>query len=1102
VTQANIMMLGCGTQWRGLWTCVVLSFFISILPADSSSTSSTYNTRFPGVTWNSATWQLSTTVLHKGHYQARMSVANGYLGINVAALGPFFEVDEPVNGDDINGWPLFDRRQTFATIGGFWDSQPSFNGTNYPWLSQYGWDTAISGIPHWSAIVLCLDNGKCLDTSTPATAISHFNSTMDFKRGLMNWSFTWRPTSTTSFDIVYQMFAHKLYVNQALVSLTVTSIKDSNATVINVLNGDGALRTSFVGKGYTRDMIYSAVSPKGVHNVTGYVYAGMEANGVVLSNPISSPSDHSYLGNNQSSIEQAFRVSLKAGKSVAYTKYVGIASSDGVSNANSTAKNAAMAAMKNGYDASLSSHVAEWAVVFPSSSVDDYSFPGNGSLPNDPYIIESAITAVTNPYYLLQNTISQNAIDQAGNPSVNSHSISVCGLGSECYAGQIFWDAEIWMQPGLVAAFPQAAQGIAKYRVAMYPQALANAQTAYQSSKKKSRFSSDAAVFSWTSGRFGNCTATGPCFDYEYHINGDIAQEFTNYWIASGDTAFFEAELFPIYNSIATFFSEILTKNGSRYELTNMTDPDEYANMVDNGGFTMPLIADTLTNANLFRSMFNQSQNSTWETQAQNIFISRNANAGVTLEYTGMNGSVSVKQADVVLNTYPLSYTMNGYTANDSLNDLDYYASRQSPSGPGMTYAIFSIDANKVSPSGCSVNTYQQYSERPYVRAPWFQFSEQLDDDYTTNGGTHPAFPFLTGHGGANQVVLFGYLGLRYLPDEFLHVDPALAPQIPQLRVRNFYWHGWPISAFMNYTHTTLTRLGTRIGTANMTYANNPIVVQVGSESSATRMQNYALPPNGTITISNRTPASIKTIEGNIAQCQSVTSSDPYVQGQFPIAAVDGAASTKWQPMSADKNASITVTLPEGQPISGFYFDWAQAPPVNFSVVLHNDSVTTTGTNGVVAVAQEKNIKISQPFNKSTAAEVLPYQSNTTTVILESTISGGVAYTAKYATLTIIGSQLTKDVTNGTGATVAEWAIISGARSKEVMEALRGPVFAKRDAAEVELRVRDGKRTARLGEKLSAVRTRDDNYLSKYRRWSEKRRERVSIRSGIDLEIY
>ena len=58
-------------------------------------------------------------------------------------------------------------------------------------------------------------------------------------------------------------------------------------------------------------------------------------------------------------------------------------------------------------------------------------------------------------------------------------------------------------------------------------------------------------------------------------VNGDIAQEFVNYWVTSGDSQFFEDSLFPVYNSIATFYSELLTKNGSSYQLTNMTDPDE-----------------------------------------------------------------------------------------------------------------------------------------------------------------------------------------------------------------------------------------------------------------------------------------------------------------------------------------------------------------------------------------------------------------------------------------------------------------------------------------------------------------------------------------------
>lgn len=443
-----------------------------------------------------------------------------------------------------------------------------------------------------------------------------------------------------------------------------------------------------------------------------------------------------------------------------------------------------------------------------------------------------------------------------------------------------------------------------------------------------------------------------------------------------------------------------------------MTDPDEYANMVNNGGFTMPLIADTLTNANTFAQMFGMTTNSTFEDIAANIFISRNGNAGIIDEYTGMNGSISVKQADVVLVTFPLNY-QNNYTAQDSLNDLTYYASKQSLNGPGMTYAIFSIDASAVETSGCASYTYQQYSEQPYARAPWFQFSEQLTDDFTTNGGTHPAYPFLTGHGGANQVTVFGYLGLRLTPDLTLHLDPSLPPQIPNLKYRTFYWQGWPISAVANQTHTTVTRLSDPYMAANMTFANSSIAVQIGNSNSTT----YQLPPNGTITLSNRIIANVTAVAGNIAQCLPITSPDDFQPGQFPISAVDGAASTKWQPNLSNVSQSVTVTLASQpfQPVTGFFFDWAQNPPTNFTVVFHN---TSTPDSSAVTATSISTVDISAPYDTTLISLITPYMSNTTNVTLIPPV-----YSGSYATLIIQGNQAT-NLTNSTGATVAEWAII------------------------------------------------------------------------------
>lgn len=98
--------------------------------------------------------------------------------------------------------------------------------------------------------------------------------------------------------------------------------------------------------------------------------------------------------------------------------------------------------------------------------------------------------------------------------------------------------------------------------------------------------------------------------------------------------------------------------------------------MINAGGYTMPLISETLDYANGFREQFGMEQNQAWKEIADDVLVMR-VN-GVTLEYTTMNGSAVVKQADVVLDTYPLGYT-NNYSPQDALNDLDYVSSQPAP---------------------------------------------------------------------------------------------------------------------------------------------------------------------------------------------------------------------------------------------------------------------------------------------------------------------------------------------------------------------------------------------------------------------------------------
>lgn len=356
-----------------------------------------------------------------------------------------------------------------------------------------------------------------------------------------------------------------------------------------------------------------------------------------------------------------------------------------------------------------------------------------------------------------------------------------------------------------------------------------------------------------------------------------------------------------------------------------------------------------------------------------------------------------------------------------------------------MTWAIFSIVANDISPSGCSGYTYHQYSFDPYVRPPFYQMSEQMIDDASINGGTHPAFPFLTGHGGANQVVLFGYLGLRLLPDEAIHIDPNLPPQIPHITYRIFYWRGWPIAATSNSTHTTLRRAPDTpaLPSADPRFANASIPVHVGLDSNTT---THTLPLSSLLTITNRQIGTIPTVPNNLIQCHPVHSPSGHEAGQFPLSAIDGATSTKWQPSSSSLS-SLTVSFSElaTTQVHGFYFDWAQTPPVNATVLFHDsviddpallfpsgspqsNSNRSSGTGAQYdVITHMSNIALSKPWLATEDYnEVSIPVGNTTHVQLDTPVR-----VSRYATLLIAGNQgLSEDGGEDTGATVAEWVIL------------------------------------------------------------------------------
>ncbi|KAI9809039.1 MAG: hypothetical protein M1825_002328 [Sarcosagium campestre] len=964
--------------------------------------------------WDNEKWTLSTDKLIQGQYQSRLNLANGYFGCAQAAAGPFFEADRNLTDADgeipVNGWPLFNPRQTFCTVTGLWDSQPNTTKTNFPWLLGNGGESIISGIPHWGAVIFEF-GADHLDATVSNDTISNFQSTLSARDGVASWSYQWAPESAANnkFQVHYTLIISRSRSNVAAVRAEITPSADSNGTVTDLLDGRSSVRSTFVNKGIDENAtsIFAAVSPDGLPETAAYVISSLAFDTPSVDTSSRKLADQDWVSANETTIGQTYDVKLKAGVKYTFDKYVGVASSDAFPDPESVARNASRSAQSLGWDSLIAEHKAAWAETLPKSAIDDFT-GSDGKLPDDPNILNMQISSVLTPFYLLQNTLKGNA-----GPSLGDNSISVAGLSGDSYGGLVFWDADLFMSPGLVVADPLYARTIANYRIAKSDQARENA--------KFNNFSSEAILYPWTSGRFGNCTGTGPCVDYQYHLNSDIAQMLLQHRNVTGDEKWWRDQAWPIYQGVAQMFSELLKYNETtkKYDVKNMTDPDEYANGVDNGAFTLASASKILSTANLFRARYGMEVNETWSEIADNVAIPYDS-SGITAEYDGMNNSVPVKQADVVLNTYPLNYREN-YTQAQSLQDLDYYAGKQSADGPAMTYGILSIIANQVSPSGCSAFTYALDSFQPYSRAPWYQFSEQQIDDVNENGGTNPAFPFLTGHGGFNQLGPFGWLGLR-TDAEYLLIDPDLPPQIPQLKLRHFYYGGATLNATLNATHTRLSRSKTTSTFFNDTYDARSMPVLVGQSEPKV----YELNVGQTITISNRQASLNKTLPGNLLQCLPATSPDPHAPGLFPLAAIDGAISTSWQPTKPSRTSLLVdMTSVAPQVISAIAFNWGAIPPKNATVLISNSSTFNDNT----AIIPLDNITISKKYDPG-SVKIAPFAGNETYYTIE---GDRAVYSGKYAMLQIEGTQGPDETV---GATVAEFALIaasSGSLSKRGM---------------------------------------------------------------------
>ncbi|GHF25783.1 kojibiose phosphorylase [Streptomyces mashuensis] len=837
-------------------------------------------------------WTLDSTRL-TGDDTHHAYVGNGYLGQRVAPNGAGY-----TDSGAKTGWPLF---------------TPAYDGSFVSGLYAYNPRTAagrqaVAALPTWTGLTVATGgaHGDTFDSLTQSGRISGYRQTLFQHCGLVRTSLTWTAADGRRTDLVYEVLADRDDAHTAAVRLSMTPRWSGEATVTDLLDGRGARRMRQTGGGDRTDRTDRTATAAGRNAPDGrtmdvtFRTDGTNTDGAVAStlragNGVRPAKAEAASPTKDLTVRQSLTFPVRAGHAYELTKYVGVDTALTSHTPRQDATAASQRAARRGWDGLLRAHAAAWARLWRST----IEVPGQRDLQ----------TWVRSAQYGLLSSTREGA----------SNSIAPAGLTSDNYAGLVFWDAETWMYPALLATAPGLARTVVDYRYRTLPGARENAR----------KLGYQGLFYPWNSGSDGDlgreCHSVDPphCRT-QIHLQSDISLATWQYYLATGDTAWLRERGWPVLKGIAEFWAGRVTPNADgSYSIRDTAGPDEYSNGVNDAVFTNAGAATALRNATRAARFLGERAPGEWTTIADRIRIPYDKSRGVYEQYDGYRGS-TIKQADTVLLMYPLEWPMPQGAA---ARTLDYYAGRTDPDGPAMTDSVHAVDAAGANEPGCSTYTYLQRAIRPFVRGPFAQFSEARGAKAGAEDplAGSPAHDFLTGKGGFLQIFTNGLTGLRIREDR-VHLDPVLPPQLGRgVTLRGLHWQGRTYDIAIG-AHDTTVRL---TDGAPMTL----------DTPQGTRVLGRSAP----VVLKTRRPDLAPT--ANTARCTaaSASSEEP---GLYAAAAVDGNPATAWVPDGRD--GELTTDLGRSVRVTTVTPQWSGPAPASYEVRLSTDGRHWHAATGAV----------------------------------------------------------------------------------------------------------------------------------------------------------
>ncbi|WP_369217309.1 discoidin domain-containing protein, partial [Streptomyces flavofungini] len=792
-------------------------------------------------------------------------VGNGYLGQRVAPNGTGYTASA-----DRTGWPLFTPRYDGSFVSGLYAHNPSTTENRQ----------VAAALPTWTPLTVTTGGAgsQTFTSATPAARISHYSQRLDLRRGFVRTKLRWTASDGRATDLAYDVLTDRTDPHVGAVRLRMTPHWSGTARVTDRIEGRGARRLNPAHAGARTGGGTMAVG----FRTQGTGTAGTVASTLRTGEGLRTGSEDKAPGAPVSdglSARQSLSLGVRSGRTYEVAKYVGVDTALTSRSPGRDAVTASRRAADKGWDTLFAGHSAAWRELWRS----DIEVPGQHRMQR---WLRSA------QFGLLSSTRKGSA-----------DSISPTGLSSDNYGGLVFWDAETWMYPALLATHPDLAKSVVEYRYRTRAGARANA----------AKLGHPGLFYPWTSASKGElgpeCHSVDPphCRT-QNHLQSDVALAAWQYYLATKDTHWLRTRGWPVIRGVARFWAHRATPNADgSYSIKDVAGPDEYSNGVDDGVFTNAGAATTLRTATRVARVLDEKAPSAWTTVADKLRIPYDPGTKVFQQYDGYQGSV-IKQADTVLLMYPLEWPMSRQAATST---LDYYAARTDPDGPAMTDSVHAIDAAAGGEAGCSAYTYLTRSIRPFARGPFELFSEARGDKAGASDplSGSPAQNFTTGQGGFLQVFTHGLTGQR-LREDRVRLDPMLPPQLSGgVNVKGLHWQGrtYDIAVGARETTVRLTR-------------GEPFEIET---------------PQGRQLVGPDAPAHLKTRRpdleptGNLARCRTAKATSEQ-SGQYAEAALDGSTATAWVPGTG--RAELTADLGRPTRISRVTPRWTDVRPDSYEV--------------------------------------------------------------------------------------------------------------------------------------------------------------------------